>query len=166
MDLSDLPHPLRLNIGAGDKHVEGFVDLGLEPHHAIQADFRSLPLPDESVDEAIAIHVFEHLFLWDALPTLLEWRRVLKPGARLTLELPEMMRCCRAILEGMPEYDGRQGLFGDPVHGEPLMMHRWAWSEAELLQVMKKAGFQKVRTGPLLYHGRRRWRDVHIEGVR
>lgn len=158
--------PVRLNIGAGQKREEGWISVGLEEHHDVRTDVRKLPLPDDYADEAMAIHVLEHLNRWEAEPTLAEWRRVLKPGARLVLELPELHKCCRAVLEGFAGYEGVPGLFGDPATRDELMMHRWCWSENELRQALLDAGFRKVRTGPLQYHGRKRWRDMHMEAVK
>jgi len=158
--------PVRLNIGAGGKREEGWISVGLEEHHEVQCDVRKIPLPDDYADEAMAIHVLEHLNRWDAVPALAEWRRVLKPGAKLVLELPELRRCCTAVLDGMDGYDGVSGLFGDPESRDELMMHRWCWTEEELKRALGEAGFRKVRTGPLQYHGRRRWRDMHMEAFK
>lgn len=158
--------PIRIDIGAGNKIKEGWVTLGLEPSHFIQSDIRTLPLPDDFVDEARAIHVFEHLHRWEALATLQEWRRVLKPGARIALELPELGRCCRAVLEGLDQRNGLYGLFGDPVYEDPLMCHKWCYSEKEMYSLMKSAGFRKVGFNQLETHGRKRWRDMHIEGIK
>lgn len=160
----ETPDPFRLNIGAGNKEHEGWTSLGFEAHHDIRSDIRDMPMIDnDTVDEAMAIHVLEHLERWDAPAALAEWYRILKPGGLLTLELPELTRCARAVLERDPEGPGVQGLFGDPSMREPLMMHRWCWSEEELIRTLRQVGFIKVRLGELRYHGRRRWRDMHIE---
>lgn len=49
------------------------------------ADARALPLADASVDALVAIHVLGHLD--DPRAALVEWRRVLRPGGALVLEV-------------------------------------------------------------------------------
>lgn len=161
----DLPteSPIRLNIGAGSKVHEGWISVGLEEHHEIQADVRSLPLPDACADEAMAIHVLEHLQRWDAPGALAEWLRVLKPGGLLVIEQPELVRCCRGVLTNPSPRAGILGLFGDPTGKDELMMHKWCWAEAELKAELKAVGFRKVRSAAPQHHGRRNYRDMRIE---
>lgn len=160
----DLPTgPIRLNIGAGRKNFDGFLSVGLEDHHDIKTDIRSLPLPDNSVDEAMAIHVVEHINRWEVLDMLKDWLRVLKPGALLVIEQPELLRCCKAILKGHADQEGMWGLFGDPGHRDELMMHRWGYRESEMHQILRDAGFSRTESALPRYHGRRAHRDMRIE---
>lgn len=154
---------MRLNIGAGNKAFDGWLSLGYEAHHDIKADVRSIPLPDASVDEAMAIHVLEHLNRWEAPAALREWRRILKPGGLLVLELPDLVKCCRAVAAGEPVRNGLMGLFGDPSHQDELMMHRWGWSTGEVIGELKAAGFTKVKEKTPMFHGKRVRRDMRVE---
>lgn len=161
-------HTLKINIGAGSQVIEGWQSLGLEPHHDIAADF-SKPLPFEpgSVDALMAIHTFEHLYRWQAVPVLADWFAVLKPGGELVLELPELMRCCRNVLDGAGgERRGVWGLFGDPGYEDPLMTHKWCYSESELRGLLVAAGFRKVRFKEPQFHGRKRLRDIRVECIK
>jgi SAM-dependent methyltransferase len=78
---------LRLNLGASDRRFEGFISVDIaEPADQI-ADLRERwPWPDSSVDEVCAHDIFEHLP--DRVHTMNELHRVLKPGARATIEVP------------------------------------------------------------------------------
>lgn len=165
MDISSQT-PLRLNLGAGAMLVEGWVSVGLADTHDIKTDLRKLPLPDACADEAMAIHVFEHFYRWEADAVLLEWHRVLKPGAKLILELPELLRCCRNVLEGTAIRRGLWGLFGDPGYEDPLMVHRWCWSESELKEALVLAGFKKIRFGLPQWHGKKSLRDIRVECIK
>lgn len=160
------PRPLRINIGAGKMVLDSWLSVGLQPTHDVQCDVRKLPFDDESVDEAMAIHVFEHIQRWEALDTLREWRRVLKPGAMLVLELPELMRCCRNVLEKDDIRLGVWGLYGEPGHSDELMVHKWCYSEAELVKECKAAGFQRVKLAKSQWHGRKTMRDMRVECVK
>lgn len=158
--------PIRLNLGAGGQVLDGWQSVGLEDHHDIKTDLHALPLPDDHADEVMAIHVFEHFHRWEALGILQEWRRVLKPGARLILELPELLRCCRNVLDNPDPRRGVWGLFGDPGYCEPLMVHKWCYTEPELAGLMREAGFRKIKTRPPEFHGRKTLRDMRMEGVK
>lgn len=166
MELHSAPL-IRLNLGAGKMVIEGWQSVGLDDAHDIKTDLRELPLPDDHADEAMAIHVFEHFQRWEAPAVLTEWRRVLKPGARLVLELPELMRCCRNVLEhGSEPRRGVWGLFGDPGYADPLMVHKWCYTEAELVGLVKAAGFRKVKLAQPVYHGRKTLRDMRLECIK
>lgn len=160
------PEPIRLNIGAGKVHLDGWLSVGLDKRHDIRSDIRRLPLPDRYADEAMAIHVIEHVNRWEVPDMLRDWRRVLKSGARLTIEMPELRRCCAAILDGKEPRAGLWGMFGDPNSRDELMMHRWCWTEEELMHELRAAGFRDVHTGKLRFHGKKKLRDMHIEAVR
>jgi predicted SAM-dependent methyltransferase len=161
----DLPEDslVRLNLGAGEKRPAGYLNVGLEEGHDIRCDLRAIPVPDGFADEAMAIHVLEHFDRWDVPAVLLEWKRILKPGGLLVLELPDLLKCCRNVLRGDPEQEGMLGLFGDPAHREPLMMHRWGWHPETLRKELRRAGFVKVRERAPVFHGRRTWRDMRFE---
>ena len=66
-------------------------------------------VPDASVDEIEACHLFEHLALHEAHAALREWARVLKPGGRLFLELPNFDACVRILGTAV---DGRRDTLG------------------------------------------------------
>lgn len=78
---------MKLNLGACDRRIEGFISVDIaEPADQI-ADLRQpWPWADSSVDEVRAHDIFEHLP--DRIHTMNELHRVLKPGAKATIEVP------------------------------------------------------------------------------
>jgi SAM-dependent methyltransferase len=83
--------PLRLNLGAGDDRRPGFVSVDLRADVAdIVGDVCKLPLPDEAACEIVACDILEHFPATRTEDILLEWRRVLAPGGRLTVRVPNM----------------------------------------------------------------------------
>lgn len=88
----------------------------------LQADVcRPLPFPDASVDVVIGRHILEHVV--DLIGTLQHWKRVLKPGGRLLLAVPDE----------------------DLVTGIPLSPdHRHAFTKASLQAVVELVGFTTV----------------------
>lgn len=155
------PALVRLNIGAGNKRIKGWTSIDLAGDPDIKADIKSLPLPDGYADEAMAIHVLEHLYRWEVPATLKEWRRVLKPGGKLVLELPDLIKCCKNVLALLPDRMGMWGLYGDPGYEEPLMVHRWGWTAEELSFALRVAGFTKIRVKDPVFH--KHARDMRIE---
>ena len=159
-------HPeqaVRLNLGAGDKQIEGWTSVDLAGEPDVRADVLDLPFPDGHADEVMAIHLFEHLYRWDAPAALREWRRVLKPGGLLILELPDLFKCCQNVLANKGERLGAWGLYGDPGYREPLMVHRWGWTFAELKAELVAAGFRKVREKVPQFH--KKARDMRVEAL-
>lgn len=158
---------LRLNVGSGDKKIDGYINVDLDGNADIHADVCSIPLPDSSVDEILAIHVLEHLERWNAPKALVEWFRLLKPGATLVIELPDIIKCCENLIAGIRKEDSIYGLYGDPTMENPLMCHRWAYSEDELSVMLKEVGFVRVESKKPVFHcGKKRYRDMRIEACK
>lgn len=94
MDEKQTPPPLRLNLGSGQRPLDGFVNVDkyAAANPDVVHDLESFPWPweDGSVDEVFCCHVMEHL--GEDVETYLGiWRevyRVMKHGAVLTVVVP------------------------------------------------------------------------------
>ena len=83
-----------LAAGAGRRVIgvdaaSGMLAVARRAHRGIefvQSDFTSLPIEDASVDVVLAVHAL--LFAPDRVAALHEWRRVARPGGRLSLSVP------------------------------------------------------------------------------
>lgn len=161
---------IKLNLGCGRKKIEGYIGVDL-PDNAygiapdIAADVRSLPFGDGTVDEIMAIHLWEHFYLKDAPKIITEWKRALKPGGKLVLELP----CLDKILYWFQRTsDARLTLFplyGDPAtHKSEADLHKWAWSKDSLIAFLEKHGFVNVVEKEAQYHVPQR--DMRIVGYK
>lgn len=136
---------MRLNLGCGNKKIEGFTGVDIKDADIV-ADIRNLPFDDESVEEIMAIHVCEHFYVTEILSVLKEWRRVLKPGGKMVLELPCLDKVLIHFANGSPENFTLWPLYGDPnTHkdGEPAL-HKWCWSKDQMRQLLKAVGFDDV----------------------
>lgn len=148
---------MRLNIGCGTKHLDGYVNVDvdptLDPQPDMVADIRELGLADNSVDEILAVHVLEHLYLWEAKRALADWHRMLRSDGLLVLELPNALKCARNLLRGSGENLSMWGLYGDPRSENPLMAHRWGWSPGSLRKVLERVGFVGIEEQVPEFHG-------------
>lgn len=144
---------VKLNLGAGRKRPEGFINVDLSGAD-VNCDIRSLPFPDDHADEIMAIHVCEHFYVHEIIPTLAEWRRVLRPGGKMALELPCLDKVLWHFANGSPENFTLWPLYGDPnTHkdGEPAL-HKWCWSKDQFRKVLKAAGFDDITEEKPHYH--------------
>ena len=137
---------MRLNLGCGKKKMEGFVNIDLHPDADVVHDIRDLSMyEDETAELIVALHVIEHFYCWEVQDILKEWLRVLKPGCCLLLAAPHLEKCLANILHPnkIPRM-GMYGLFGDPGHADPLMMHKWAYTPKTLAFSLSEAGFENI----------------------
>jgi SAM-dependent methyltransferase len=118
-----------------------------------------VPAPDASYDFALASHVLEHLP--NPAAALLEWRRVLKPGGRLLLFMPDARLYVpdrRRLEAGWSEAtldwaqaaqrDGLSNGAGDPRHEREMTLswargsrHQRAWRSGTARRLLESLGF-------------------------
>lgn len=170
--------PFQLNLGSGNHPKPGWVNVDL---FAAVADLRldlreSLPFPDNSVSGIHCEHFFEHLeypsvadamgqeleppgLQSEALGFLRECHRVLVPGGRLDIIVPDAGRKLlqyAKLQEGglpMPDTWFRPRWANTPMHGINYMFrqgreHKYAYDEETLIATIAAAGFINVRRRP------------------
>jgi SAM-dependent methyltransferase len=103
---------MNLHLGCGDDHREGYRNIDCRDTPAadevVDLDTTPWPWSDDTAEQIVAEHVFEHLDSVEA--ALRECARVLRPGGLLRVTWPV----------GMNER-------ADPDHG-----HRWVWDSPEM----------------------------------
>lgn len=169
----------RLNLGCGDKILEGYVNVDVaESRRGRKPDVlcdlhRLTPFADESVDEILSVHVVEHFWRWEVVDILKEWARVLKPGGSMILECPNLLSACQEFLRNPdvaagPGKEGQRSMwvfYGDPAWRDPLMNHRWGYTPRSLAEVMYQAGLTDLRQEPAQFKLREP-RDMRIVGMK
>lgn len=151
-------HPgVGLHLGCGKKLWPGWTNIDLETGD-VKADIRRLPVETEHADVAIAIHVLEHFYFWEVADLLTEWKRVLKPGGKLILELPcmdkvlfYMSECLRQKAPMDPQMTWL-ALWGDPGYRRVEMCHKWGYTKQMLTDALLQAGFVNVAIEKPRYH--------------
>ena len=169
-------HGVRLNVCCGRHVLDGWTNIDIAPSPdakrppEILADAKAIPLDDCCADELMVIHGFEHFYRWECDQAITEWRRLLKVGGLLVLELPDLLKCCENILTGFtfggkdPDQSGMWGLFGDPREKNPYMNHRWGWTPKTLRAFLSKHRFTDIVDAVTQWHPAGRiHRDMRIE---
>lgn len=163
---------MRINVGCGRMVLDGWTncDVQVSPKALrppeILCDAGAIPLQSGVADEVMALHLIEHFYLWEVPAVLAEWRRLLKPGGRLILELPNLEAACRNLLSGRNDQMCMWPLYGDPGHEDPYMCHRWGYTPKTIKELLVGNAFAEVRVLPPKTHGRRVNRDMRVEAVR
>lgn len=129
-------------------------------------DMLDIPLPDNDVDAVYTSHTLEHVTLHDGIRALKEFARVLKPGGRAVVIVPNIGvlgelissgdlyrtlydspggKVCAADMlyghQGLIERDGQQKAY--------RFQHRFGYTPETLARAFVDAGFVSVRSGKM-----------------
>ena len=149
---------LKLNIGAGGIDVAGFLSVDLYDKRAlINMDITKLDFSDNTVSELMASHVFEHLNPYHSVDILKDWLRVLKPGGKLSMEMPDIEKSCRSFLDNK-DYFARMGvinvIYGSvntTNEGGPdniTAPHLFGWWPESMFYHLQQAGYTDISFPP------------------
>jgi SAM-dependent methyltransferase len=134
---------LRLHLGCGGKHFDGYVnvDLWITDATDVISDITSLPWPDNAANIIESYHVIEHISHKRIEKTLTDWHRVLKPGGKLVLECPHFDVAIREYLSGnesrLLNIFGRQRSEGDA--------HLYGFNPERLIRLLSEVGFKDIK---------------------
>jgi predicted SAM-dependent methyltransferase len=134
---------LRLHLGCGGKHFDGYVnvDLWITDATDVISDITSLPWPDNAANIIESYHVIEHIPHKKVKDTLTAWHRVLKPGGKLVLECPHFDEAIREYLSGdetrLLNIFGRQRFPGDT--------HLYGFNPKRLTRLLEEIGFKEIQ---------------------
>lgn len=110
--LGATPNP-KLQIGCGYEPIDGWVNLDAAP--STPADWHGpadkLPWADDTFVEIRAVDILEHFSYRDTERVLTEWARVLAPGGRMYVQVPDAENMMQRYLSNpatmvMPEFEG------------------------------------------------------------
>lgn len=133
--------PLKLDIGAGAtrRDVDYTTVDRYYPETDVRADMWALPFPDESVTDIWCEHALEHIPMVQVPPTLKEFYRVLQPGGRAIISVPNFDYIARYWLTGDNRQWAEMMVFGNQAHeGE---FHKCAFTAMLLRSDLEAAGF-------------------------
>lgn len=143
---------MKLNLGAADRHIDGYlcVDIapppckecdgyegwqdgisgvGLARTRQVNLNWREWPWIDDQIDEVLAYDVAEHVD--DRIHFMNELWRILKPGGRATIEVPDASR-------GV-------GFWQDPTHVTPWCKSTFAYFTVDKFAYARLHGAYGIR---------------------
>lgn len=158
---------IKLNIGCGRLKFDDYFNVDIDPkcEPDILGDCRNLNIfMDNSVDEILAIHILEHFQPFGIVEILKEWYRVLKPGKKLILELPDILENCKQFENSdfKKRYELLNVIYGGVT---PDFPHRWGWWCEELINHLRVAGFSMAEKKDEVFKGHWGY-NMRIEAVK
>jgi len=166
--VADTVEELKIDVGCGGRGTgqDGFIGIDVwpiktvtqHPDRYIQRDVvkDGLPFEDNVVDYALCSHVLEHLTRGDALIMLHEILRVLVPGCRALIGVPDLSIMAARYLARDEEFYNRRYSIGKAVWVGPSLAdkfldsilgmgphgHRYGYDTESLLVLAREVGFK------------------------
>ncbi len=125
---------IKLNIGAGSTVIEGFTPIDRK----LGTEAFPLAYADGSVDEIRASHILEHFTFGDAQKAMEEWSRVLKPGGRIRISVPDVDKVLKDETPNRLFY-----LMGGQMHADDI--HKSAYDRNRLTALMNQNGLKQIK---------------------
>lgn len=128
-----------------------------------------IDVPDASVDEIYAGYLLLHVNRTHHEPLMREMFRVLKPGAKITIDEVNMRAAMQRWLDNPYDVSANDMCFGEcgSVHGqqfEDFDTHRSGHTLATLMRLMQDAGFQRIERVTL--HAPAVWYALTLVGTK
>lgn len=169
--------PRKLEIGSGMNPHPGYEHMDIRadlPHiEHVHDIYKPLPFAADTFDEILSWSVVEHISWRNIREVLTNWKKVLKPGGKLEIWVPDLEYLCTMYKEGKvdehldksyidtaqkvighysPSVWAMIKMFGGQDYQENFHAAMYDWTTMQ--QMLKSIGFQKVeRIAP--YHGLR-----------
>jgi len=138
---------VKLDICGGEApYGHGFVNVDIRKLSSVDlvADARLLPIRTGTIDEIFSCATVEHFNLNDARRVLAEMHRVLRPGGKLVIGIPDLEAICRAYANGDMDFHlVNQYLYG--AQSNPYDLHRSAFNFAKLKEFLEAVGFVNIQ---------------------
>ncbi|TWU48111.1 class I SAM-dependent methyltransferase [Rubripirellula reticaptiva] len=172
--------PVRLHLGCGGVHLDGFINVDLHPHDPtindssrdgcnadVFADMTDLGLADAVVDEFQTYHTIDHFTRWQCVDMLTDWHRMLRPGGKLVIEVADFARCILWLFHPIANRRrvARNQFYGNQWDRIEFETHRYVWSAREIKKELRSIGFSSVKISHRTethYPGR----DMRIEATK
>jgi predicted SAM-dependent methyltransferase len=157
---SSVKLPCALHIGCGPNKKPGWINIDFSKDADIRLDLRErLPFPDNSVIMVYSEHFFEHLSLRDGNRFLRECLRVLVPGGRFSVGVPNAQLCLQDyVIDDRDEWLKVRDRYhpkwcSTPMHSVNYFFrqegeHKYAYDAETLTDLVRDCGFSDVHVRP------------------
>jgi len=136
---------LKLHLGCGDKHIEGYVNIDIRPMNTVDKvdNIKYLrSFKKNSVDVIYSASVLEHFLRWEYKNVLRRWYELLKPGGALRIGVPDF----EAISDHYQEHKDLDVLMGLLYGGQDYdqNFHYVCWDFKRMKRDLEYLGFKDV----------------------
>jgi len=141
---------IKLDIGSGSTPIPDH--LGVDPYVATNysCPMWQLPWGDSSVDAIYSSHALEHIPQHMVIPTLTEWKRVIKPDCIITIRVPNLEWCVRRWLQTKSTGWDMAIIYGNQKHdGE---YHRTGFTTGIMIRYLVQVGLVLIKQEVLWTH--------------
>jgi len=140
--------PIKINIGSRNKPLPTYINIDVNPENhladVIDNGFELSKFEDDSIDEVLSIHMFEHLSFKESKLALECWFKKLKKGGVLRISVPDAEKSAALMLltgdrtiEAM--FVGRQR------ENDQWDFHKSVYTKQWLKTDLEKIGFGDVK---------------------
>ncbi len=139
---------MKLNIGGEEpKNEWKILNIQNKPHVDFVGDISDLSqFGDNAIEEIYASHVLEHVSQIKMLQTLKGIRRVLRPGGKFYISVPDLDILCHTFINPIItldiKYHVMRMMFGGQI--DPHDFHFFGWNQALLWDQLTHAGFSSA----------------------
>ena len=113
----------------------------------------NLPYKSNSVDEILAVQVFEHFGPDEAKQVLAHWHDLLKPGGRLIIDVPDIIETAKLLI--MAETEEEKAWAEKLIHGtrnNEFAYHKVGYWPEKLERMLEKEGFMDIKINNRINH--------------
>lgn len=175
---------MKLLVCGGPKKRQGWVSMDALPWGGVTDilhDITEVPyqIPDGEVDELFSEETLEHVSFRDTDKVLAEWYRILRPGGKLTIQVPDIGLMCEYYDRGLvcscvphkaDSWEGYRAREGCPKCGgeakvnpvrwlyaftgaqkHPYDTHKNVFTRESMELALGRAGFTKISFTPNIY---------------
>lgn len=136
---------LLIHIGSGPLFDPRFVNIDIQPYPSVHilGNGALLDFPDDSIDLVYASHTIEHFPHREIQSVLSEWHRVLKPGGRLFLSVPDFEKLSRMYTQAQRTLREVQ-VFIMGSQGNLFDFHKSLFDRCSLTEMLVQTGFDRL----------------------
>jgi len=144
LEMIGTSHIRNIEIGGGKTPLYpnyAQIDLRKLPGIKYQNDARVLPFASNSISNVCACYMLQCLNQEEAMVALREWFRVLRPGGKLEIHVPDLSKIMKAFISTQDE-DLLKEIYGEQNH--ELDYYKYGWTLQTIDILLSKVNFVRV----------------------